>query len=257
MGTWGRMWGQRDGCRPASAARDGKAWKGCSSSEQRCWPKAWQRRSIMVVMRATWLLEVQMKDRRHSTGSCRNTRTPAAPQVSGAQRVGAAIVPWGCPTWEGGSCLAEEGVGCPPGAVQGRQPHVQLEVVPQDPVSFRARRLLAIHRVPQAVPLLAQRPHAVTQHSRPRTRAALPPPAKHRASGSAERPHMAPMSDRKAPLSHRKACPDASTRSRRSSAGGQRSHRHRVGQVEGVSRSAMGTAVAPQRQRAQGCPLTP
>ena len=154
----------------------------------------------MVVMRATWLLEVQMKDSRHSTGSCRNTRTPAAPRVSGAQRVGAAITPWGCPTWEGGGCLAEEGVGCPPGAVQGRQPHIQLEVIPQDLVSFGARPLLAVHRVPQTVPLLAQRPHAVTQHSCPCTRAALPPPAGHRASGCAEWPHTAPPSDRKALL---------------------------------------------------------
>lgn len=181
-----------------------------------------------------------MKDSRHSTGSCRNTRTPAAPRVSGAQQVGAAITPWGCPTWEGSGCLAEEGVGRPPGAVQGRQPHIQLEVIPQDPVSFGARRLLAIHRVPQAVPLLAQRPHAVTQHSCPCTRAALLPPARHQASGYSEWPHTAPPSDRKALLSHRKACPDASTRSRRSSAEGQRSHRHRAGQAEGASRSAMG-----------------
>lgn len=68
---------QRAGGGPASAERDGKAWKGRESRQQRRRPKAWQRRSIMAVMREMWLLEVQMKEKRHSTGSCRSTRTPA------------------------------------------------------------------------------------------------------------------------------------------------------------------------------------
>lgn len=149
-----------------------------------------------------------MKERRHSTGSCRSTRTPAVGRGEGTPGGCRGHSPWGNLTWEVLGHFSEEGVGRPPGAVQGWQPHVQLEVVAQDllrlgtvrlrcpsgthiPILVRTRvpiLLLLVHRVPEPVPLLPQRPDAPPQHPRPGPGAALPPPAAHGSVGTGSAP---------------------------------------------------------------------